>query len=1767
MRDIDKEIVATIEEENELEAEIIENSAIQEAISDKISLIKSILDSVTPPTLNVSAPAFIPSEPSISIEPTVATTRREHVSRLPKLHLPTFSGNMLNWQSFWDSFDAAVHSNPVLDDVQKFNYLRTQLLDEASHAISGFTLTSANYQEAVALLQERFGETDKIIQAHMRALSNLPKPTNNASSLRHFYDTVESHIRGLSALGMSEESYSALLATSVHDKLPAETRQQMARSHPSQKWTLAELRLSVLTEIKVLEAGRIIDATVSSSGNVPTATASFYTGTSVRASRHREQGKPICCIYCHSQNHSSSSCNTVTDQQKRLDIVKKENVCFNCLGRHRVAQCKSKSRCKRCKAKHHTSLCENVDKQVKPPTQTTTESQPAPPATKSTVTQSPTDKPAAGQSNTSQSNTGQSQSSTQLTISLPDNPPLSTVTPYKTGCLLKTAVAMVRSGDHQCRAHILFDEGAQRSFITEQLAKCLSVTPTNSQMITISAFGGGTTPQKLDLASVSIRANDGSDIPISVFVVPKIAAPLQNLIPDPADSYPHLHGLPLAHPVRAAGNFEISLLVGADSYWRIVQDRVVRGNGPTAVESRIGYLLSGPLSPHTNSDTIEALHVAMTPLLTSTTNKQIWDVDFTGTTSKSSLSVNDSRIADYIDSSVSRQPDGSYVVKFPWKPNHPYLPSNRGICEKRTRSLARKLSQTSGQLKIYGNIIAEQLTRGFIEKVTEADIPKHGHFIPHHAVKKESVTTPIRIVYDCSCRQSPNHPCLNDCLEVGPPFLIDLCTLLLRFRTYNIALVTDIEKAFLQVQLDEADRKFTHFFWLSEVNNPESKLEIYRFRVVLFGCVSSPFMLHAALCCHLSNQHSTISNDVLANLYVDNVVSGCSTVPDALEYYQSARNLMSNAHFNLRSWASNSSEVRTRAQQDGVADKAALTNVLGLLWDTAQDTLQLADKSFLSLEELRPTKKAVLQDLSRVFDPLGAFTPVTISAKLFMQQLWQHKLKWDQPLTPELTTVWESIASDLKRTSVPCLPRKYFSFEPTDQLVLHTFVDASLKAYGAVVYICYNSNSSFVMAKARVAPLKNLTLPRLELMAALAGARLCSFVLSSLSNVRLEQIYMWSDSQIALHWIFSEKRLPLFVANRVQEIHKLLPDATWQYCPTECNPADLVTRGISLQTLNNSDLWKQGPSWLANKDQWPTWDHGEVLHLQATDEATEDPAVEGDAQPLKNINHIIDINRFSSWSKLLRVSAYVLRFIHNCKQKTATLKYSQSLSASEVDQAAYTWINHTQQLCYPKEFHALQSKGTARCRLPLVRQLKLFLNDKKLICCGGRIHNARIDDEAKFPCLLPKRHPITSLIVYHVHKTYLHSGVNATVTALRQKYWLPSTRQVVKSLLRKCVRCRRVAGKPYLQPNSPPLPSVRVKDARPFEITGVDFTGALRVKKMGDNKVYICLFTCGVTRAVHLEIVEDLSVETFLQALRRFAARRSLPRILISDNASTFQAAAKDLEELIGSDQMSESLCVLGVQWKFIPKRAPWYGGFWERLIGLTKMTLRKVLGKAFVTLPMLQTLIVEIEAVLNDRPLTHVSSDLSDPEPLTPSHLICGRRITSLPHTVVDEAVDPTYGVRSVTELASRQSQLIQHFQSRWRREYLTSLREYHRWAGGSNKQVIKVGDIVIIHDDTPRSEWKLATVEKLMTGSDGIVRAAEIRTAGGRTNRPIARLIPLEVNHDVTQEERDSTHTTRDSEDVSLGRPTRQATLTARNRIKEWTDVIRAAPEDVAD
>ncbi|XP_065918802.1 uncharacterized protein [Dysidea avara] len=444
-----------------------------------------------------------------------------------------------------------------------------------------------------------------------------------------------------------------------------------------------------------------------------------------------------------------------------------------------------------------------------------------------------------------------------------------------------------------------------------------------------------------------------------------------------------------------------------------------------------------------------------------------------------------------------------------------------------------------------------------------------------------------------------------------------------------------------------------------------------------------------------------------------------------------------------------------------------------------------------------------------------------------------------------------------------------------------------------------------------------------------------------------------------------------------------------------------------------------------------------------------------------------------------------------------------------------------------------------------------------------------LSELAKFPYLLPAHHYFTTLVIRSIHITQLHSGVSATLTALQQSYWVPSARQRIKSIIHKCVVCRKSSGKPYTIPDPPPLVQSRVTYTNPFNITGVDFTGALYVRSTeGERKVYLCLFTCAACRAVHLELVNDLTVECFLQAFCRFAGRRSLPRLLLSDNGSTFLAVAEEVKTLLSSTELTEALAHKSVEWKFIPKRAPWFGGFWERLIGLTKSTLKKTLGRTHATLESLQTIIVEVEALLNDRPLTYVSSDIKDLNPITPSQLLHGRRIVKLPHINVqeDEIHDPdfTTGASEIRHRAKKQALILKHFATRWNHEYLTTLRETHT-VTGNNHQAVKVGDVVLIHDDTARVNWRMAVIESVNKGADGMIRSADIRTSTGRTNRPIARLYPLELTDDTTANISTDDGPEQSTTDNPIRRPTREAAKRGQQVVKQWIASLRGPPEDV--
>ena len=726
--------------------------------------------------------------------------------------------------------------------------------------------------------------------------------------------------------------------------------------------------------------------------------------------------------------------------------------------------------------------------------------------------------------------------------------------------LLKTAISQVRTGNTSRDANILLDEGAQRSFITTKLADELGAKPISKENIAMSAFGSTEhSHRRLDVTMVDIITDNGDRIPLQVLVVPQIATPLESKHHTDIVNVPHLKGLKLAHPV-SSGNFEINLLVGADFYWDIVQDKIIRGDGgPTAVQSRLGYLLSGPLkSKRVQNDVTSILHLA------ASTNEEFhlqrfWSLESMGIFPQIDPPEKEF-LKSYQATSITRSDDGAYTAGFPWKEEHPPLPTNFNVCEKRTRATARRLHHTPDLLKCYDNIIKEQESRGFIEKIHNPKPSDHTYYIPHHHVKKESSTTPIRIVFDCSCHQTATSPSLNDCLEVGPPYFADMGAILVRFRTHPIGISTDIEKAFLHVRLSEADRDMTRFLWLSDPTDPESDFQTYRFRSVLFGSASSPFMLNAVLQTHFDNHKTPVTQDMKDNLYVDNVITGRNTDTEALKYYQESRSVMAEAKFNLRSWASNSPLLQNQAATGGVLDTdSGITNILGLRWNSGADTLTLASKEVQIPEDTIITKREILRESSKIYDPLGFITPVSIRAKILMQDIWQLNVDWDEPLDGDVRDRWISIAEDIeKSTNTATTPRKYFTSYQTGEIIqLHVFADASPKAYGAVAYIRKGNQIAFVMAKTRVAPLKKLSLPRLELMAAKVGANLAAFLQNSLTkNFPNLQVFLWSDSQIVLHWLHSSKTLPQFVSNRIQERSKAFSHQV---------PGDTVPRLTTLQ--------------------------------------------------------------------------------------------------------------------------------------------------------------------------------------------------------------------------------------------------------------------------------------------------------------------------------------------------------------------------------------------------------------------------------------------------------------------------------------------------------------------------------------------------------------------------------------------------------------------------
>jgi hypothetical protein len=790
---------------------------------------------------------------------------------------------------------------------------------------------------------------------------------------------------------------------------------------------------------------------------------------------------------------------------------------------------------------------------------------------------------------------------------------------------------------------------------------------------------------------------------------------------------------------------------------------------------------------------------------------------------------------------------------------------------------------------------------------------------------------------------------------------------------------------------------------------------------------------------------------------------------------------------------------------------------LGVHWDTPSDTFGIKIRN----RDPIFTRRGVLRITSSVYDPLGFVGPFVLEAKKIFQNECRMIKGWDDDMSPENVNRWKKWLTDLPKLEefsvARCLVPEDFGKIVTAQL-MH-FSDASEDAYGAVSYFrVVNSDGkvycSFVIAKTRLAPIKQLTIPRLELSAAVVAVKLDGMLRRELT-IPLVESNFWTDSTIVLHYIQNKtKRFHTFVANRVAVILDGSKPSQWRYVDSKRNPADNVSRGLSAQEMVHKARWRQGPEFLwMGEDCWPGLPPQSNLTL-----LTEDPEVKKEAKTCATLampeaaNDRTDelFSRYSCWFRLRKAVAWLRRIVHWLQKKKPKLD-ERRLSVEELQQAETAILWHVQRQSYHSELEGLQL-GVVVPKKSHIHDLEPVLDTDGLLKVAGRLQAAPITEAAKHPVIIPREHHVSMLIVRHIHEyESKHSGREYVMAKLRQKYWIPQGRQLVKRILRSCVTCRRLRGK-FVEQKMADLPLDRVTPYNPpFTFTGVDCFGPFYVKRgRVQEKRYGCLFTCLTIRAIHIEKLSTADSDSFINALVRFCTRRGVPRRIRSDNGTNFVGGERELLESIEkwnrSQDLQQDMLLRQIEWIYNPPTASHMGGSWERQIRTVRKVLNAVLKNQVLDDERLDTIFAEVEGIVNSRPLTVVSDDPRDSQPLTPNDLLSvGRGFTSPPGI---------FGRADAFGRRWRHVQLIvNRFWDRWIADYLPTLQVRSKWI--TERRNLQEGDVVLILDDSvARAHWPLGRVVKAHTAKDGLVRSVQLKTArSDNLVRPVDKLCLLEA------------------------------------------------------
>lgn len=1088
--------------------------------------------------------------------------------------LPIFSGRPEEWPTFVATFKRTTESCGFTD-AENIERIRKCVRGEAAKSVECLLVSPDSLGAVLRILQEKFGQPEVIVRSMIaKAKSSPPVKEGKPQTMIDFGTTVVNLVATIRNLGEMEHLRNPVLLHELVEKLPDNNRQtwEMEVLKSGQRPTLEDFSEWVQMYVKI--ACRMVplkSSTESKSENSTKGRGHHHEKENVATAAGLFSGQVSkSCFFCGKNNHYSSECYRAErmSQEEKNELIKKNKACFKCLRfGHAMRDCKVKVSCGKCRRPHCKSMCPemavlNRHRQEQ---------------------QQPMEEPTNNAHNSNHS--------------------------CRKDVLLKTVVVRLVGPKGSKVVRLLFDEGSQKSNGRSSTLEAIGSKVVGEEWSRNVLFGGMVTePKKVKECLVRVESLDGT---IRQDLHLRKSEVICGAIPR-VPSGPWMHEL--QRKKIWIGDFEkskldsqeIEVLVGSDYWGQLVVGKPIRLNCDLfAVKTVFGWTLSGPVPGWRESGVAMActsLHVGEASV------SDLWDLEVIGIRDPADVKSREEKeegAREHFRRSVVREEDGRYSVAMPWvEGKAPIIPNNKAVALKRLESATTKLMKTEDFEK-YDEIFSAWLSEGIIEEVSESEISAASHYLPHRPVfKPESETTPVRPVFDASCKVG-RAPSLNDCMEKGPNLIELISSILLRFREKKIGLVSDIRKAFQMISVNKTDRDFLRFLWWED--KERKKLREFRHCRVVFGVNCSPFLLAAVLQDLLEkvdDERKSVALKLLSSLYVDNCVASVDTEEEYEIFKREATEIMASAKMELRQWECSVvgapgvglSAIRGCGLGDDDNDTPldSTTMVLGLAWNRERDSLRC---NFVKLEMTEKlTKRRILSTVQKIFDPIGFTAPVTLKPKMILQKVWAEKMDWDAELPTEIVESFRKWYEELHFLTKIDIPRWIMGQrkEKEDDLQLHVFCDASQDAYAAVVYLRSENEDGSVtvqllQAKSRVAPLKRSTIPRLELLGCVIAARLYSSVKKSLGMEDVSSFF-WTDSTTALAWIRRNNDWGTFVGNRVRNILELTDAEDWRHVPGVQNPADLPSRGCNARELLESK-WEDAEKQIL-KMQRETFENG-----------------------------------------------------------------------------------------------------------------------------------------------------------------------------------------------------------------------------------------------------------------------------------------------------------------------------------------------------------------------------------------------------------------------------------------------------------------------------------------------------------------------------------------------------------------------------------------------